>query len=110
MTIAFDDFEKVEMRIGRIVEIDDLAEARKPAYRLLIDFGEYGRKNSSAQITKNYTKAELLNRQIVAVTNFAPKRIAGFKSEVLVLGALDENNEVIILTPDSDLPSGNRVF
>jgi tRNA-binding protein len=110
MTISYEDFKKVEMRIGRIVEINDFPEARKPAYKLVIDFGEFGRKNSSAQISANYTRDDLLNAQVVAVTNFVPKRIAGFKSEVLVLGALDSSGEVIILKPEKELPLGNRVF
>lgn len=108
--ISYEIFEQVEMRTGQIIKVDDFPEARKPAYKVLIDFGEYGRKNSSAQITSAYSKDDLLNCQVVAVTNFAPKRIAGFKSEVLILGVLNEKDEVILLAPDKEVPLGSRVF
>ncbi len=98
-TIAYSDFEKVEMRVGRIIAAEDFPEARKPAYKLTIDFGPHGIKRSSAQVT-NYTKAELLNRLIVAVTNFPVKQIGPFKSEVLVLGAINADDSVILIKPD----------
>ena len=98
MTISWSDFEKIEMRVGTVIEVNDFPEARKPAYRLVIDFGtSFGVKRSSAQITVHYTKEELLNRQVVAVVNFPPKRIAGFTSECLVLGVYDSNNDVVLL-------------
>jgi tRNA-binding protein len=107
--ITFEDFETVEMRVGRIISVEDFKEAKKPAYKLKIDFGKYGVKNSSAQVT-HYTKEELMNRLVIAVLNFPPKRIAGFDSEVLVLGVPDENNKPILLKPDREVPLGGRVY
>ena len=98
-TISYSDFAKVEMRVGRIVAVEDFPEARKPAYKLTIDFGPHGIKRSSAQVT-NYEKEELLNRLIVAVTNFHPKQVGKFKSEVLVLGAINADDSVILIKPD----------
>jgi len=108
-TIGFEDFLKVDMRIGRIIKVDDFPEARKPAYKLTIDFGKLGVKKSSAQITKRYTKEQLLGRQVVAVVNFPPKQIGNFVSEVLVLGAVTKNNEVVLLKPDEDVELGDRI-
>ena len=109
MTIAFDDFAKVDMRVGRVLRVDEFPEARVPAWKITIDFGpEIGEKRSSAQIT-HYTREELLDSLVVAVVNFAPKRIAGFPSEVLVLGALDEENGVVLLRPDRDAAPGDRI-
>lgn len=106
MTLSWEDFEKVEMRTGTIIEVNDFPEARKPAYRLRIDFGpETGIKKSSAQVTVHYRKEDLLHRQVVAVVNFPPKQIAGFVSECLVLGVYDENKDVILLEPGK--PTGN---
>ncbi len=90
--------------------MEDFPEAKKPAYKLWIDFGEFGVKKSSAQITKLYRKEELLNKQVIAVTNFPPKQIANFISEVLVLGVVLENNEVVLLQPERRVPNGYRVL
>jgi len=108
-TISFEDFLLVDMRVGRIVGVEDFPEARKPAYKLTIDFGKLGVKKSSAQITKRYVKEQLLGRQVVAVVNFPPKRIANFVSEVLVLGALTRNNDVVLLKPDDNVELGDRI-
>jgi tRNA-binding protein len=108
--ISWSDFEKIDIRSGTIIDIKDFPEARKPAYKLWIDFGaELGIKKSSAQITMHYTKEDLLNRSIIAVTNFPPKQIAGFSSECLVLGIYDENNHVILLNPDRPVRNGQRI-
>lgn len=106
MALSWDDFEKVDMRTGTIVDAQDFPEARKPAYRLWIDFGpEIGIRRSSAQITVHYSKEQLLQRMVIAVVNFPPKQIAGFISECLVLGVYDQHNDVILLKPDQ--PAGN---
>jgi tRNA-binding protein len=107
--ISWDDFEKVEMRTGTIIEIKDFPEAKKPAYQLKIDFGDFGIKNSSAQITKLYPKESLLNRQIIAVTNFLPKRIGHFSSECLILGVVLDNAEVVLLGPERKVPNGKKI-
>ena len=107
--IVYDDFAKVDMRVGRIVEVEDFPEARKPAWKLAIDFGEeIGVKRSSAQIT-NYTREELEGRRVVGVVNFPPRQIGPVRSEVLVLGASDEQGRVILLAPDTDVPLGARI-
>ena len=107
--IEFDDFLKVDMRVGRVVAVDDFPEARKPAWKLTIDFGpEFGTKRSSAQI-KNYEREELEGRLVVAVVNFPPRQIGPFMSEVLTLGASDEDGNVILLEPRSDVPLGSRI-
>jgi tRNA-binding protein len=108
--ISYSDFENIEMRVGKIIAVDDFPKAKKPAYQLTIDFGEYGTKRSSAQITALYTKESLVGRQIVAVTNFPPRQIADFMSEVLVLGVANEAGEVILLTPEQNAPVGSRVY
>jgi tRNA-binding protein len=107
--INWDDFEKIEIRSGTIIEVNDFPQAKKPAYRLSIDFGVLGVKQSSAQITHHYSKEELKNRQVVAVVNFPPKQIANFFSECLVLGVYDENNQVILLRPDEPVTNGQRI-
>ena len=108
--ITWDDFEKLEIRVGQVIEVNDFPKARKPAYKLLIDFGdELGIKNSSAQITQHYTKEDLLNKQVIAVVNFPPKQIAGFISECLVLGIYDENNDVILLKPERPVKNGQKI-
>ena len=107
--ISWDDFEKIEIRTGTILEAIDFPNARKQAYQLSIDFGEWGIKRSSAQITHHYTKEELTGKQIVAVVNFPPKQIANFFSECLVLGVYDENKEVILLKPDKQVQNGGRI-
>ncbi|HNR15582.1 MAG TPA: tRNA-binding protein [Chitinophagaceae bacterium] len=110
MTINWDDFEKVDMRAGTIIEVNDFPKARRPAYQLLVDFGaEIGIKRSSAQITAHYGKEELLNRQVIAVVNFPPKQIANFTSECLVLGVYDENNDVILLQPGQPVRNGQKI-
>lgn len=109
--ISWKDFEKVDIRVGRIVEAKPFPEARKPAIKLAVDFGdEIGVRKTSAQLTAHYELETLIGKQVVAVVNFPPKRIAGFKSEVLVLGVPDEDGEVILLTPDKEAPPGGRMF
>jgi tRNA-binding protein len=109
--IAWEDFERVDVRVGRVVEAKPFLEARKPSIKLSIDFGpEVGEKRTSAQIAEHYTPDSLVGRQVVAVVNFPPKRIAGFKSEVLVLGVPDEAGEVVLLSPDLEVPPGGRMF
>ena len=108
--ISWSDFEKVEMRIGTIIEVSDFPEARTPAYQLKIDFGkDVGLKKTSAQITRRYSKEELLNRQIVAVVNFPKKQIANFMSECLVLGAVGPENDIVLLNPDFQVENGLRI-
>ena len=106
---TFEDFQKIDIRVGKIIEVKDLEEASNPSYKIKIDFGELGIKVSSAQITKLYSKEDLLNRQIVAVVNFPPKRIAGLKSEVLILGVIKEDGEVILLQPEREAPLGYKI-
>ena len=106
--ITFEDFSKVDLRVGTIIEVNDFAEARNPAYQLTIDFGDLGIKKSSAQITTLYTKEQLLNRQIVAIVNFPKKQIAKFMSECLVLGAVNDK-DVILLHPESNIKNGYAV-
>ena len=108
--IEFDDFLKVDIRVGRIVAVDDFPEARKPAWKLTIDFGEeIGTRRSSAQIT-NYSRVELAGSLVVAVVNFPPRQIGPVRSEVLVLGVPDEEGRVILLRPTGDVPLGGRMF
>lgn len=106
--INFDDFSKVDLRIGTIVDVNDFPEARNPAFKLTIDFGALGQRRSSAQITTLYNKDELLNKKVVAVVNFPDKQIANFKSECLVLGAV-EGKDVILLGPSDDVSNGSVV-
>lgn len=109
-TISFSDFEKVEMRVGEIVEVQEFPRARKPAYKVRVHFGvELGDKWSSAQITK-YSRTELIGKQVIAVVNFAPKNIAGFLSECLILGVPMDDGSVAILTPSRPAVLGERVF
>jgi tRNA-binding protein len=108
--ITWNDFEKIDIRVGTVVGVSDFPAARKPSYKMVIDFGsELGMKRSSAQITTLYTKDELLNRQIIAVVNFPPKKIAGFSSECLVLGIYDENKNVILLQPGMPVTNGMKI-
>jgi tRNA-binding protein len=110
MTISWADFEKIDIRTGTIIAINDFPKARKPAYQLTIDFGkELGIKRSSAQITVHYKKEELLNMQVIAVVNFPPKQIADFISECLVLGVYDGNKDVILLQPQKTVPDGMKI-
>lgn len=108
--ISFDDFMKVDIRVGTIVEVEDFPEARKPAWKLVIDFGdEIGKKKSSAQITVHYGKDDLIGRQIIAVVNFPPRQIGPFMSEVLTLGLPDSDGEVVLLQPTQMVPNGGRM-
>ncbi|MDR4307364.1 tRNA-binding protein [Chelatococcus sambhunathii] len=110
-TIAFDDFLKVDIRVGTVVEAEPYPEARKPAIKLRIDFGpQIGIKRSSAQITKHYAPETLVGRQIVAVVNFPPRQIGKFMSEVLTLGVPDEAGQVVLLAPTIAAPDGGRMF
>jgi tRNA-binding protein len=107
-TITWKDFEKVELRAGTIIEVNDFPKARKPAYKLMIDFGtEIGIKRSSAQITKLYSKQELLGKQVICVTNFPPRQIADFMSEVLTTGFILEDGEVVLSEPQQKIPNGS---
>lgn len=108
--ISYEDFTKIELRVGRVIRAEEFPEARQPAYKLWIDFGEYGVKKSSAQITTLYSTEDLVNRMVVAVANFPVKKIAGFSSEVLVLGAVGDREEVVILGVDRDVEPGTRVL
>ena len=108
-TITWNDFEKVELRIGTVVRAEEFPEARRPAYKLWIDFGEHGHKKTSAQITAKYSAQELVGRQVIAVTNFAPKQIANFMSECLVTGFANEQGEIVLATSDQPLPNGQRL-
>ncbi len=108
MALAWADFERVDMRVGRITDVEAFPEARKPAYKLTIDFGPFGVRRSSAQIT-NYRRDDLVGRLIVAVVNFPPKRIGPFVSEVLVLGAIQPDDSVILLAPDPGAELGSRI-
>ena len=108
--ISWNDFEKVEIRVGTIIEVNDFPEARKPAYQLSIDFGsEIGIKKSSAQITKRYRKEDLIGKQIMAVVNFPKKQIGTFMSECLVLGSVGPENDIVLLTSDINVENGLRI-
>jgi len=108
--LIWEEFEKTEMRVGTVLAVNDFPEARKPAYQLTIDFGEViGIRKTSAQITKRYSKEDLVNRQIVAVVNFPKKQIGKFMSECLVLGAVGEEGDVILLAPDFQIENGLRI-
>ena len=108
-TITWDDFEKVELRAGTIIQVNDFPKAKKPAYKLLIDFGEYGIKKSSAQITTLYKKEELLGKQVLCVTNFPPKQIGNFISEVLTTGFVLNNGNVVLAIPERKVKNGTKL-
>ena len=108
--INYDDFTRVDIRVGRIIKVEDFPKARNPAYKLWVDFGNLGVKKSSARITRLYKGDELLGRLIIAVVNFAPRQIADFMSEVLVLGVVLDDDEVVLVQPDRDVPPGGRIL
>ncbi len=111
MTITYDDFQMVDIRVGRITRAEPFPEARKPAIKLWVDFGpEIGEKRSSAQLTRHYTPEGLVGRQVMAVVNFPPRQVGKVMSEVLVLGVPDAAGEVVLLSPDHDVPLGGRMF
>ncbi|NII29010.1 tRNA-binding protein [Pseudoflavitalea sp. X16] len=109
MTISWDDFEKVDIRVGTILEVTDFPKAKKPAYQITIDFGELGIKKSSAQIVALYTKDELPGKQVVAIVNFPPKQIANFFSECLVLGVYTDKKDVVLLQPERKVDNGWKI-
>jgi tRNA-binding protein len=110
-TITYDDFARVDIRVGTILEAAPLEGARKPAYRLMIDFGpEIGQRKSSVQITVHYQPGELIGRQVASVVNFPPRQIGKFMSEVLTLGFPDENASVVLIAPDKKIPNGGKLF
>ena len=110
-SLSYAEFDRVDIRVGRVVEVLDFPEARKPAYKLRIDFGpEIGIRKSSAQATKHYTKADLLNLYVVAVINFPPKQVGPYLSEVLTVGVPDGEGGVVLLVPERDVPIGGRMF
>lgn len=109
--IAFDDFDKVDVRVGRVIRAEEFPQARKPAYKLLIDFGpDLGTRRSSAQLTRRYRREELEGRLVLAVVNFPPRQIGPFVSEVLTLGVPDADGAVVLVVPDADVPVGGRLF
>jgi len=108
--ITWEDFERVEVHVGTVLSAEAFPEARKPAYKLAVDFGPLGIKQSSAQITVRYKPKKLVGRQVLAVTNFHPKWIAGFRSEVLVLGAVPEEGNVVLIGPDENVKNGTRIL
>jgi tRNA-binding protein len=108
--ITFDDFMKVDIRVGRVLRTEDYPEARKPAIKMWIDFGaEIGERKTSAQVTAHYTAESLVGKQVMGVVNFPPRQIGKFMSEVLVLGLADENGGIVLLSPDLDVPLGERM-
>ena len=111
MSIPFDDFMKVDVRVGTIIDAQEFSEAQKPAFKLFIDFGEeIGQKKSSAQITKNYSREALIGKQVMAVVNFEPRQIGPFMSEVLTLGVPDDDGEVMLIQPSANVPNGGRLY
>ena len=108
---TIEDFQRLDIRVGKVIAVDDFPEAKKPAYKLTIDFGkEVGMKKSSVQVVKNYTKEELLGKQVLGVVNFPPRNIGPFVSESLTLGVPDEKGECILITPDKDATRGGRLY
>lgn len=109
-TVTYDDFLNIDLRVGKVIRAEEFPQARKPAYKMWIDFGELGTKKTSAQITKLYHVEELVGRNVIAVTNFPPRQIADFMSEVLVLGVMLDGGEVALIGPDRDVPPGLRIL
>ena len=109
MALSWDDFARVDMRVGVVIDAQEFPEARRPAFKLWVDFGPLGIKRSSVQITERYTPRDLIGRPVVGVVNFPPKQIGPFVSEVLVLGAYDDAGQVILLRPDFDAPPGSKI-
>jgi tRNA-binding protein len=107
--LTWEEFEKVDIRVGTVISVDEFPKANKPAYKLKVDFGTLGMKQTSAQITKLYSKTELEGKQVIAVVNFKPKKIADFISECLILGIVGQDNEVILLTPDKKAKNGDKI-
>lgn len=107
--ISWSDFEKIELRVGTVLRVEEFPEAKKPAYKLEVDFGDFGIKRSSAQITALYSKDELVGKQVVGVINFPPKKIGPFVSEVLITGLYRENGDVALLVPDKSVSNGSKV-
>ena len=111
MTISFDDFLKIDVRVGTIVDVQEFPQAHKPAFKLWVDLGaEFGTRKTSAQITKHYTPDELIGRQVAAVVNFPPKQVGKFMSEILVLGFPDADGEVVLIGIDHAVPNGGRLY
>ena len=108
--ISWNDFEKVELRVGTVLEVQDFPQARKPAYKLTVDFGELGVRQSIAQVTTHYTKEQLIGKQVVAVINFPKKQIANFFSECLVTGFPDKDGAVVLISPDKPIQNGSKLF
>lgn len=109
MSISWEQFEAVEMRVGTVLEAQPFPKARKPAYQLVVDFGDFGIRKTSAQITNRYSIEDLIGKQVIAVVNFPPKQIANFISECLVMGIYAENNEVVLLQPSMPVPNGAKI-
>ena len=109
-TVSWSDFEKVEIHVGTVLTAERFPEAKKPAFKLSVDLGPLGVKQTSAQITKRYDPVQLIGRQVLAVTNFPPKKIAGFKSEILVLGAVPGEGDVVLVKPDEKVKEGTRIL
>lgn len=109
MTVTIDDFQQIEMRVGRVVDVEEFPEARNPSYKLSIDLGPHGTRRSSVAVKRWYAREELLGRLVICVTNFPPRRIAGFSSEVLVLGAVEADGRVVLLRPDGSAELGSRI-
>ena len=107
--LTWDEFQKVEMRVGTVVSAEEFAEAKNPAYKMIIDFGDYGKRKTSAQITNIYQPKDIIGKQVIAVINFPPKQIANIMSECLVLGAVGEKNDVILIGPERKVENGLRI-